>query len=464
MQLHPDPITIDITNPIESQFLIWYNANRDKTKDIILSGYYFIQNGISQYYQEYFKANADQVLRTEHEQLQKMLQDTKHLVSLEARHKITALEEQLKDYQSRLQQQQSEFAAYKSTCTSSYLAEIDRLRNTIQDLEEKATQSIAIQYQEKLERIKSTHTLELVQATQEVRREAEQYKAMYNELTSRMQCPVKTAYEDRIEALAKQLIDREYELALLKKTNAAKGALGENLIAHHLRQYFPAAEIYDTSKIKHSCDIHMKLDNRYIFAFESKVKDTITPQDIEKFYRDTEQMVLTNGENFLGAAFISLRTKNIPTKGDLFFDQVKSRPVLFIGFPTEDQIDPLLFSSLLKLLTKIAFYQQKTNQHATTVQDLIEKLKPVLTTISRTRTDIDTIKTMASKIIDSTINLDRDISKSIDTLFSITGFSHSPVIQLNEGPPNTLTCPNCDKACKSKAGLESHMRACLHQH
>lgn len=495
MLLHIDSIAINLRDAVETEFCNWYDKNKEKTKELLLSGYFIVRNGISQYYEEYYRSCNEEEWRS---QLQKKLDEallsknhTIHMLECQVKdyqqrlqnqheeasnsknHTVSILESQIKDYQQRLVSQQEENARIKNLYAQSFQDEVDRLKKHNADLEYKLKQSsidynnikediektIKQQYDYQLaleqERLRSSHTQEIVCT----KTQAEQYKSLYQCTMSDMQATLKAMYEEKLDQMSKRISEKDRELALLKKTNAAKGALGENLVASYLRSFFPAAEVYDTSKIKHSCDIHLKLEGKHVFAFESKYKDSITPNDIEKFYRDAEQMAMVEGENFLGAAFISLRTKNIPTKGDLYFDQVKSRPILFIGFESEEKIDHMLFSSIIKLFVMIGYYQKKNNQQASTVQDIIEKLKPILFTVSRTRSDIDNIKTMASKIIDSTINLDRDIGKSLDAMYTIVGVSNlaHPPVSASDG----FNCPRCNKPYKSKTGLENHIRSCI---
>jgi hypothetical protein len=430
------PIELDVKNELERQFLDWYDSNADKTKELVLSGFHFIQNGVSSYYENHYKTHQDQIWRDKCEQLQKSLQDKARFVSLESADRISTLERLLSERDAEFKRIQTD-----------QIAMIKQQYET--DLDSKLFKAKQQQFelQLKLSEIKQTYQIELdTKLLQKERHqmqlqiELQRYKEMYEQLTTQL-------VETQVSQLNQQLQERDQEISILKRTNCGKGNLGENMIMTHLRTLFPTADVADSSKIKQSTDIHMKLDNS-LFAFESKYKETITQQDIDKFYRDVEQLILTNGDAFMGAAFISLKSCNIPTKGDLYFDQVKNRPILFIGF--NDGLEADLFGSMMRLLVKIGYYNQTLLKQETSINDLIEKMRPTYATISRTRSNIENIKQMASKIIDSTLNLERDISNGLSTLHTIIG--ETPQIQ-----QDTTECPGCKKKYQN---LKNHMRSC----
>lgn len=489
MRVTLHPIELNPKDQFESDFIEWYEQNHDKTRDLLLSGFFFIKNGLSAYYEEHYKSDADRIWRSKYETLNTRFNEAQSRAFEEEDQYSLRLEKSIKEYQQRLQDQQAEFTSYKNSCTSAYAL----LQQQIQDqYTNKHTQELSLlkqQYetrmqsemhqlrqdlssqlsdkQHQLSRLEQQYETQLQQqqldlmqqlastkqqlsSSQEsyqqrlsyeqllIRQETEKYKALYDQLATERR-------DEQLEQLHKRILEREQELAQLKRTNCGKGVLGENMIMNQLRSLFPSAEISDTSKMKQSTDIHMRLDKQ-LYAFESKYKETITPQDIEKFYRDIEQVALLNGDQFMGAAFVSLKTKNIPNKGDLHFDTIQNRPVLFIGF--DEELDSHLFDSMVRLLLKISQYHQSRANQTSTLQELIEKLRPIYSTISRTRTDIESIKQMASKIIDSTINLDRDITKSITSLHSIVG---------DQATQDPNTCPGCSKQFQN---LKVHMRAC----
>ena len=403
MQLAISSIEIAPSSQFESEFAEWYQSHQDQTKTLLLTAYYFIQNGIAPYYEEQYQLNQEQIWKTKYDEL---VEDKKRFAPFE----VTLLQQEMQLL--RKQSEQQELIRHEK---------------------------LQIMEQAYATRLKQ-ETLRLEQQLMVVEMERDKEAARYQEMCDKLA-------DDRVQTLQAKLHERDQELSLLKKTNCGKGQLGENMIMAQLRELFPAGDIADSSKVKQSTDIHMKLDQS-LFAFESKYKETITQGDIEKFYRDIDQLILLNSDNFVGAAFISLKTRNIPGKGDLFFDQVKNRPVIFIGF--EDGIDIELFNSLIKLLVKIGNYNQSVHKQETTLNDLIEKLRPVYSAISRTRSDIENIKSMASKIIDSTVNLERDLNKGLTTL-------HSIVPDRPQAHQDTSVCPWCEKKFQN---LKNHMRCC----
>ncbi len=108
------------------------------------------------------------------------------------------------------------------------------------------------------------------------------------------------------------------------KSSYQLGVEGEADIADLIAQVAPKYEIVNTSKIAHSCDLHvLDTKNRIKYLVECKNKQTIDRKgDIDKFINDVEleriKQTTSDGYNVVGI-FFAIRNDKIPTIGEYAF-------------------------------------------------------------------------------------------------------------------------------------------------
>ena len=108
------------------------------------------------------------------------------------------------------------------------------------------------------------------------------------------------------------------------KSSYQLGVEGEADIADLIAQVAPKYEIVNTSKIAHSCDLHvLDTKHRIKYLVECKNKQTIDRKgDIDKFISDVEKerikQTTADGYNVVGI-FFAIRNDKIPTIGEYAF-------------------------------------------------------------------------------------------------------------------------------------------------
>eukprot|EP00798_Chlamydomonas_sp_ICE-L_P027834 gene27835-7204_t len=108
---------------------------------------------------------------------------------------------------------------------------------------------------------------------------------------------------DDTKALRMQLADLEREMDILRRSNSARGAVGEERIASFLRREWPKSEVRDMSKSPHTCDIWWFASPSSFIAVEVKNKGVVTRSDVERFESDVANISERNGRAFIGGVF-----------------------------------------------------------------------------------------------------------------------------------------------------------------
>ena len=330
------------------------------------------------------------------------------------------------------------------------LKEKNKMREVLQYEMELATR-------ERVDREVAKETARSAVRNKEIEVEMLAYKGMYEtarkELYEVMSGSLTTSRDKEIADLTASLKKAEEELGILRRSNYGKGVVGETIIRDFLRREWPAACIVDTAQTKHSCDLHMVVDDREVWAFESKYKDTIVKSDIDKFYNDVVHMSID--PKFHGAVFVSLKTGNIPGKGDMCLEMVNGKvPVLFVGGTGEDWLmDCTWLRHCLDMLMQVARQSKRTNNDNMNAEALVAKLKPIMERIKKLRSNINKMRT---NVLASAMSLTADMEADVRGLFELVGEI------LGEGAPlsGSFKCEKCARVFVNKQGLASHMRCC----
>jgi hypothetical protein len=161
----------------------------------------------------------------------------------------------------------------------------------------------------------------------------------------------------------------------INSSNTSKGKFGENCVNYIIQQYFPHAEIQDVSKIPHSGDTVIHLENT-ILMIEIKTKKHVTKEDIVKFEKD----VLTHVDDYNGALFVTTST-GIPTKGEYCFELLNNTiPVLYITKIIDNP--ELLHIGIYLLLHVIPIFKKFELSSSSSLTVIEEKNKQLLSTLS----------------------------------------------------------------------------------
>ena len=286
--------------------------------------------------------------------------------------------------------------------------------------------------------------------------EAGTYKALYEDVKTKndnyIHCIVDNDKDREIERLTKAIQDTQQELNIMKKTNFAKGKIGENMIMAVLKQAFPSYEYCDVSKEKHAGDIHMisPVSNN-IIMIESKNKETIKKSDVDKFYKDIAHLYDTSRKISCGL-FISILTKNIPHIGEFKIEIYKGVPVVFAGFNDETDFTRWIHM-YMKLAVELTSYQKHTSTGEENIRDVMKKLSPLIDQIKRLKNLVERLRNTHLKNVNNTVaDLEMSVTKLFDTLSDV--LSVSDALHVEETP----MCHICSCSFNTKNALTRHMK------
>lgn len=189
-----------------------------------------------------------------------------------------------------------------------------------------------------------------------------------------------------------------------QKTNMGKGHRGENAVAAVLKRSFTKHEIdiKGGGNDPHSCDVWMTDCDGKIIAVEVKNKATVSKADVDKLYRDVDDMVGAH-RPVIGGVFVSIASKNIPKKGCLCFEIHNKVPVYFIGFDNHVEME-LLFPAYINAFTTLCTYNAGASEQS--VDQLITKIKPIVAEINKLQKAASNMRTQMSSISESLKDID----------------------------------------------------------
>jgi hypothetical protein len=276
--------------------------------------------------------------------------------------------------------------------------------------------------------------LDFASATERLKVELGKYQQLYADakeaLARMLDDTISKSHDVQKETFRKRIAQLELEIELFKNSNAGKCNAGEFAIATWLVEMFPSYEVIDASRTPNACDLHVKTDEAgMFFAVEVKNKARIASEDIKKFARDVEAMAETHANAFRGAVFVSLRTKNIPTKGTLKFEVYKDRPILYIAIQGDHHQKIEEEKKVLEGCLKMMFQMCSCTQNESKLREAYARIEPMCIRLDKMRRDIERVRDSAKEIVKMTATMHADASEILVAMQSITKESslhHNP--------------------------------------
>jgi hypothetical protein len=378
---------IECSDPFETGLAQWLAEQPDRadaTKMVVLLGYCHLRYGGARFY-EHACGRATSDLRDE-----------------------LMAERQAAD--DRVKQLTQQLQRVREECAAETERAVDHATSRLRHQLENGAQ---------MDALRQSHEAQLARLRSERDEECHAFKVLYHDAKQRLDEALTGMYAQRVTELQCALQRANDKLGVLQRSNAGKGAWGESLLTDYLRNRFLDWEVTDTSRSKHSCDIWMKRGDERFVAVESKYKASICATDLSKFVTDVDYMGRTNGDALIGAVFVSVRSKNIPGKGELELEYANGRPVLYVGFCGEDDLDGPFLKHCICMLVKVGDMVQGLVKHNADAAAVIHRVRPLLKHAQSMRRTVDGLKAACKKTIDGIAKLETDVREVFETIDSI---------------------------------------------
>lgn len=404
-------VDLDLNNRADSEFLEWYNDNSNKylLKDALVVGGFIVKHGLNKIFINDTKDKS-------------VLKYTAELNSLNEilNHTIKTYEEQIEC----IKTQKDEF----------YGDQIKMMKERIVQLHEGNKDLIQTQV-DLVSREYIGRCEAMQQQIQELKCELDNYR--------------QTDYEKiRLKECLKQ---KDNEIAILRSNNIVKGNLGEELVKNIISKWFCDLEILDMSGQGSMSDIHLVNKNDQRIVIECKNKANIALTDIDKSMRDIETLKETYSNKFGAYIFISIKSYNIPRKGEFCFEIINNIPVIWFGvdFENHPDLSEKEFVNVVKIMiSMIKVLEDKGDLDKDTfimkIKDIMKNIAEQKKTIGSLNTTLATMKIHVDKISTNTNDIYNDLKNMIGD--HIENDIHE--------------CRKCKKTFKTIGGYERHIKSC----
>jgi len=487
-------ITLDINKDIDKDFLNWHNATKlhdtgnQNIKEALLTGYFITVHGINEFYKKQYeydmKGMCDMAAK---EQLEKVMKE-KDQITAQYKKRVEGLLKENDDLEVNIQnltaksfkqkeELEKDLVAFykekhakesqlmeiqKDVEVKSVLLQLEKLQEENQSLKENNVFTIEnhkVHESNKLRLIEDRYHVEissLREGKDAMIQEIEYYRNLVEEKDLLLKESFKNETKDKVLTLENIIQQKDAELRTLKTCNFVKGITGENLILSFLRENYTRNEVIHTGKTAHEGDMQF-LDpkDNTLMVIESKYKQSISKDDIDKFCRDVSHVSQKDGGGMcVGGVFISLLTRNIPGKGDIHFETVANVPVMYVGFTHPDEFNTS-FKRYFDMFVSLCKFHNAQDAKQTSLSEFIDELNFYFNLIMKNKTRIEDFKTNCLlKMNKFVLDLETDNKVMLSRVEAI--------LQKNNGLKykGMHSCGVCGEGFSNKRLLTKHTKTC----
>lgn len=434
MHLELPAIECDLSNDLDREFVEWYSTDKSRTKQIVLLGYCTLVHGAGAYY----AANCDskqtidglqvqlRCLEREKNRLRESIDDA----VADGVRVATAVHERAK----------ARWDAERERMDADNARLVSALESRLNASAADARAAVELKFAHAAEADGLRHAAEIAMLRADLTHQCDRYRALYEEVKTRLDGYTDGMYKRQIDELQTSLENQRKMVDMLSKTNSGKGTLGENMLADYFRSHFTDWSVVDKSGCKHCGDLWVHRADGRILIVESKYKEIVTRADVEKFSSDADYVVSTQGSEVLGGLFVSLRSRNIPGKGDMCIEFRNFRPFMYVGLRDEHELDGPFVKQCASLIAAIGDFHMNTERRDADVTKTLEKIHPLIRNVETLRRSLDNIKAAHKSVVDN-------VSTMQDNIASIFTVIHEVLVS---NGINTCSTPTKKAAPKTR--------------
>jgi hypothetical protein len=461
-------IQCDLNNEVEKSFVQWLHGPQvredpqgpQRLKDAFLIGYYITVHGIHAFYKNYFETDFKSICQTELTRLEREKEEFEKRVRYQFEQDTFIFEkriEALRQEKDQLEQQSQETVKQTASfCEQRYQGEMQLLKiehqSTLRELQSK--------FDVASNELSTMRTQERA-AESQLFEQINYLKMMLQEKDERLHNAYTSEKKDRIQTLERLIEQKEAEIHTLKTCNYVKGNLGEQTIMNALREHYPRHDIKHTGKTACEGDIHMTdVTDGTLVLIESKYKQTIDKNDIDKFCRDVSAVSEKQTSTLcVGGVFVSLLTKNIPGKGDVYMDIIGGIPVLYIGFRNVEDF-AAVFKRYMDMFLALTKFHMSQGVKESTLDELFNEINFYFNMIQKNKTRVEDFKkntlTKLTKFIADVENDTKVLENRMEELLR-----KNNCLKYETAPASSShVCTMCHVNFPNKRQLTMHVKQC----
>jgi len=261
-----------------------------------------------------------------------------------------------------------------------------------------------------------------------------------------------------------EILTLQAQIAALKGSNFSKGIMGEGLVRQWLSDAFDDCEVIDKSGCAAESDIHVVKPNGDFIAVECKNKTQITNQDIDKSMRDIAFLKDKYGTRFVGYVFISLRSTNIPKKGQGCLEIIDDKiPVYWYGQPDFNNEDRTLINFCKATWSVVAFIKALRAKLAGTnneVELFRKQMHDILTMVSSTLERLNQNQKTIAILMQNAKAIQDNNNAALQLVTDYITTSNLQSILTTSSAKLSHVCPHCSRVFSQKGHLTRHISKC----
>lgn len=334
--------------------------------------------------------------------------------------------------QGRMREKEREYMERVSTLQNENLDLVKKMVSHRQEGEDEAAKKYILEIEKR--NLVIEHLKEVLDGAKEANSALEdKIKGLYENI-----------YTDSVQQLKDAIKQRDMEISILKGSNIVKGQIGENIIVSSLKSIFTDAEVQNTGKTAHVCDVHMSFKNGKKLVFESKYKGNIEKKDVDKFYRDMEGF----DDEVIGGVFVSFLCKNIPNKGSINFEVTSEskKPLMYVAYESEDEFNQF-FPHHVVMFSKLCDSHNDSKSSDVNISDVVEEVRFISEIVNKNKRRLDDFRGKFLKYYTEVEDDNKVLMLKIDNICKRVPKATNKKV---------FICNQCSYTCSTKKTLDKH--------
>lgn len=465
-------ISIDVRNTHEASLLRWLTELDDcKKKDVrikeaLLTGYFALENGVNEYYKKVYETSLKDVCEKDWLLRMKSVEDEKDALALEYEKKVSSFVRINEDLQARVEWLSKEGLRLKDEAVKYYEEKLEKqkvLSEVESEAKRKELESLVSRLTSDLEALKQQDgvlyktEIDMLKAQYaDEKKETEYFKKLVEDKDVMLRDAFKNETKDKIISLEAIIQQKDAELATLKTCNFVKGMTGESLLMNFFKEQYPKMMVQHTGKTAHEGDIQLvDVSQDTLIVVESKYKQSIDKNDVDKFCRDvsgvSQKDVCTT---CVGGLFVSLLTRNIPGKGDAYFEMIGNVPVMYVGFSSVQEFS-IYFKKYVDLFMELCKFYRLQGAQKSSVDEVLDEVNFYFNMLIKNKTRIEDFRTNClTKLTKFVTDIETDNKLILGRVEGLLKKNNSLKYE------NVHCCERCGEVFSNKRLHTKHIKTC----